>query len=235
MKRKAEETTVFRGALETYFQRFNPLDTRDFENTFDAYKRMYGYLMPSDQNAGILDLGCGAGHFLYFLVRMGYRNHLGVDRSEEFVTFIRERITKNAVKRDIFDFLDEEHKPFDLVVMNDFLEHVQKRRLQSLLRAVGRICADGGKVFIKTINMTFPLSTRSRYVDFTHEVGFTEESLRYILELSGFADVRFFPAEPSGLNSILRLLMWPLLRLAGQRIPRIVTPNIIAVASPSSA
>ena len=44
----------------------------------------------------------------------------------------------------------------------------------------------GGKIFVKTGNMSNPFSLRLRYIDFTHEVGFTEESFVQVLYIAGF-------------------------------------------------
>lgn len=233
MEHDSWELPDFEGPYESHFNKLNPLDRTAFERFFVSYSRMYGRFMPRNREARILDLACGAGHFLYFLAKMGYRNHLGVDQSEEFVEFIRARITPHVVSRDVFEFLEDVQESFDLIVMNDFLEHIPKERLQPFLRSVRKICDDAGRIFIKTINMTFPLSGRTRYVDFTHEVGFTEESLALLLELSGFHLVELYPAEPRGINSVLRISMSPFLRLVGRRIPRIVTPNLLAIARPS--
>jgi hypothetical protein len=72
----------------------------------------------------------------------------------------------------------------------------------------------------------------ARYGDFTHEVGFTEESLRYVLLQAGFGEIEFL--EPLGatgraarfaqrtarttLHGLLRLLTLPNGRQMRRRI-----------------
>ncbi|MCR8454597.1 MAG: class I SAM-dependent methyltransferase [Crenarchaeota archaeon] len=71
-----------------------------------CYKRWYGPFLPEDRDARILDIGCGMGHFLYFLKEEGYRNFLGVDISREQVNFVRKYITDKVVEADAFTFLE---------------------------------------------------------------------------------------------------------------------------------
>lgn len=169
---------------------------------------------------------------MYFLTRSGYLNHLGVDSSEEFVDFIRENITAGAQCADALAFVKEVSETFTVIVMNDFIEHVPKDRLQPLVKGVRAICDVDGMVFVKTPNMTFPLAGWSRYMDFTHEIGFTEESIEFLLEVSGFGEVEVHPAGPSGINNLIRLAMWPVLRISMRNVRRVVTPNLFAIARP---
>jgi hypothetical protein len=53
----------------------------------------------------------------------------------------------------------------------------------------------GGKVFIKTPNMENPFNLRSRYMDFSHEVGFTEHSLYEVLSTAGFRKSMYLELE----------------------------------------
>ena len=229
LKEKNQNAT-FQGAYESHFEKLNPLSPERFEQSAASYGRLYDPLMPKDKTARILDLGCGTGHFLHYLVTRGYANHLGVDVSEEFIKFVQRKITEKAVCEDALRFVEETDEKFRLITLNDFVEHIPKEKLPPFLSDVHGICAQNGKVFIKTINMTFPLSGWNRYMDFTHEIGFTEESISYLLELAGFSKVDVFPTGPRGMNAALRFLTLPLLRLLGRKIPRVVTPNLLATA-----
>lgn len=169
---------------------------------------------------------------MYFLAKSGYHNHLGVDSSEEFVDFIRENITAGVLRADALAFVKDVRETFTVIVMNDFIEHVPKDRLKPLVRGVRAICDDDGLIFIKTPNMTFPLAGWSRYMDFTHEIGFTEESIEFLLEVSGFSQVEVHPAGPAGINSLIRLAMWPVLRVSMRNVRKVMTPNLFVIARP---
>ena len=51
----------------TTFSAVNKLSQEEFENTAIGYDRVYGKLLPTHKAAKIIDIGCGAGHFLFYL------------------------------------------------------------------------------------------------------------------------------------------------------------------------
>lgn len=44
-------------------------------------KKRFKDILPDDKEAKIIDIACGAGHFLYFLQSQGYANASGIDLS----------------------------------------------------------------------------------------------------------------------------------------------------------
>ena len=144
--------------------------------------------MPENKNIKILDIGCGAGHFLYFLKETGYTNYFGIDISEEQIEFCRENVSKDVAVADGFEFL-KGNKNFNLIVLNDVLEHIAKERLFEFLELVRRALESGGKLMIKVPNMANPFSMQIRYCDITHDIGFTQSSLEQALMMAGFKDI----------------------------------------------
>lgn len=85
------------------------------------------------------------------------------------------------------------------------------------LRAIYRSLQEGGRLIINTHNASCPFSVGDLYGDLTHETLFTKESLRSMLQMSGFQDVHLFTAnlytfaDDSLVRSILkRMLLGPL-------------------------
>ncbi len=153
------------------------------------FRKNYGRHLPKDRAARILDLGCGPGHFLYYLQKDGYTDYLGIDSSPECLEFCRER-GLNAGLADAFVHLAENAGRYDAVVCNEFFEHLPKDRAFELARLCRLALSDGGVLLIKVPNMACPVAaTRSRYEDITHETGYVDESLRTMLEVSGFGEV----------------------------------------------
>lgn len=68
--------------------------------------RNYLKYLPKDKNAHILDLGCGMGHYIYALKKMGYCNVAGVDASESNVKFCVSH-HMNVVQDDIVNYLQK--------------------------------------------------------------------------------------------------------------------------------
>jgi len=70
------------------------------------------------------------------------------------------------------------------------LEHIPKPDIIPLLCSLRAALAPGGALIIEVPNMGNPFTGLfMRYADFTHEVGFTQPSMEYVLHKAGFARV----------------------------------------------
>jgi len=221
----------------SHFQRLNRLTREEYEQYAKSYGRDYDEFLPKDKSIRILDIGCGGGHFLYFLLKKGYYNVEGIDISPSQVLRCKQIVNAKVVVADVFKFLPLRKKTYDVIVMNDFIEHFTKKQIRTLLQLVYESLKDGGKVIIRTPNMASITGLRSRYMDLTHKTGFTEESLFQILEMSGFRDIIIKGISITGLKSkVSMFLMWLFVRLAYGAAgihppPRILTANLLACAS----
>ena len=224
--------------FSSYFKDVNDLSEKGFDKSAKFYSWIYKNFLPEDKNLKILDLGCGTGQFLYFLKKAGYKNYYGVDGSKEQIEFCKKRATESVEVSDAFKFLETKKEKFDVIVANDFLEHIQKQKLFEILGLIYDSLKSGGTLLVP--NMSNPFSLMDRYQDITHETGFTELSLLAVLEMSGFADVEIRGASyPTTsfvtvvgrlgaiiIYNVLRLLF----RIQGHRSPKFLDANIIAKA-----
>ena len=218
---------------------------QDYKLMNKYFHKNYFRFLPKNKNADILDLGCGMGHFLYFLKKEGYRNYIGIDLSQECVEYCLKNKLGN--KRNILfinaqKYLQKTKKKFDLIVMNDVIEHIKKEQITPVLSLIRKRTNKKGKVIIKTLNSANPITgNSSRYMDFTHTVGFTQESLAQTLRMAGFKKVKICPQNiwvfnplvnligktlQGFFNSIFRLFYL----LYGRKTTTIFTKDIIAVA-----
>jgi len=181
---------IFDSYLNSYYKDFNDLSIGGYERSAKFYNSFYREFLPEDKNAEIADLACGAGQFLYFLENKGYKNYLGVDISRQQIEFCKKMSINRVEEADAFIFLEKHKNEFDWIVLNDFIEHIKKERLMELLSLIYASLRKGGGVLIKTPSMTNPFSLMNRYIDITHEVGFTEHSLKEVLDMSGFKKVK---------------------------------------------
>jgi 2-polyprenyl-3-methyl-5-hydroxy-6-metoxy-1,4-benzoquinol methylase len=234
---------IYERFLESHFIRSNIPSREAFEYMAQCYRDWYGPYLPKNRDARILDFGCGMGHFLYFLKKMGYSNFIGIDISSQQVDFVKKYITSNVILADGIDFLKESLRKrdwFDVIILNDVIEHIPKVKTLELLKLIFNALKPGGKVFIKTENMGNPFNLNTRYKDFTHETGFTEHSLYQVLYVAGFRKIIVFGArEPCGRGVKARIV-----RLMGNSFhiflrslfhnllippPKILDKNIIAI------
>ncbi len=182
---------IFRRYMDTGFGDIHPCTPEEYEAYARYYARNWNPILPPPPGAAILDLGCGAGHFLYYLRKRGYANSRGVDLSRQCVDVCL-RQALNAEQADAFEFLQNQRAAFDAIVANDLMEHLTREdcfRLAALCRQALR---DRAPLVIKVPNAACPVGgARARYCDVTHETAFTAHSLRTLLVASGFSDVSF--------------------------------------------
>ncbi|UCG55028.1 MAG: class I SAM-dependent methyltransferase [Dehalococcoidia bacterium] len=171
------------------------LDAHSYESAAILYHQIYCNLLPRDKQAKVLDIGCGGGHFLYYLHREGYTNFLGIDISPYIVNFVKNNICERIEQADIFQFLKTKKNEYDIIVGNELVEHIPKGQIINMLELIHSALKSGGRVILKTPNMGAPFAIYARYLDFTHSIGFTEYSLAEILTVAGFQQVAIFPAS----------------------------------------
>lgn len=165
---------------------FSPGDSRYFEKNFEP-------ILPVNKKARILDIGCGAGYFLQYVRSLGYAYFLGIDLSKEQIDFCKKKHLGQhvALITDVKKFLSGKKLAFDFIMMNDVIEHIPKDDIIDVLSLVYASLSRGGRLVVKTANLKHRWGMAVRYMDFTHTTGFTEESLRQVLYLSGFRNVIF--------------------------------------------
>lgn len=164
-----------------------------------------------DKKSKILDLGCGYGSFLYFIQSLNYMNVTGLDISTEELAVCK-RIFKsyNFIQNDIFKYMDNTIEKFDVIYLSHVLEHIAKDKLFEFFDGIKKILNDDGYLIIIIPNSgAYFNSGVARYVDITHEIGFTDKSLRQALILAGFRniEVKNFYGVGNFLLNILRKIM----------------------------
>lgn len=142
-----------------------------------------------DEAARVLEIGCGPGYLLQALKERGFGRLEGIDLSPTNVAACRERFGLEGTSvADALPFLSSRPAAYDAIVLKDILEHVEKQRLSSFVAALAAGLAPGGRAIVQVPNMHWVAGLHERYMDLTHEVGFTRESLGQLLRLH-FADV----------------------------------------------
>jgi len=159
--------------FSSIFSHSNVFSQKEYQNSLSQFELNYEKFLPSLKKAKILDVGCGAGHFLYYLEKKGFTDFLGIDISPQQVGFCRENISQRVKQADAFEFLQGKESAFDAIVANDLLEHIPKEETIPFLKLVHAALKDKGIFLVRTPNMGNPFSLYPRYKDFTHEAGFT--------------------------------------------------------------
>jgi SAM-dependent methyltransferase len=184
------------GYRERLFERYlsaiyghlrNDLSAAGLERGARRYTLEFGAHLPADRDAPILEIGCGSGGFLRGCRALGYTRVQGIDVSPEQVRFCHDNGLPEVACADGLGFLRAHPERWAVVAMSDVLEHLPKREAVALLLTIHERLLPGGRVLIRVPNLSNPLNLRTRYVDLTHETGFTAESLARLLAATGFA------------------------------------------------
>lgn len=218
---------------------------KEFELHSKYFKKNYFRFMPSDKNCRILELGCGMGQFFYFCKENGFLNYEGIDASRENINFIKTNFGEDSRVEvaDILRFLTSENVGgYDVVVFNDVIEHLTKPEIFDVLDGVNKLLNDNGVFMIKTPNMANPyVNTAGRYIDFTHEIGFTEKSMRQVLRASGYHDIEIVGTDiyvfnpvisviAKVISKIINIFLFLFSALYGRTSLKIFEKDILAVA-----
>lgn len=187
-----------------------PATPESFAYEARVYRKTFGPLLPGDRGARIFELGCGAGSFLSYLKKAGYRDVAGADQDAGQIEAAKKMGVEGARAGDGFKVLAESPGAFDCVVAIDVLEHLTKDELFDRLETIHKALKHGGMLLWRSPNAEGPFFGRVRYGDLTHELAFTQFSARQAMAVAGFSDVEVFAEAPvvTGARSLLRALMW---------------------------
>lgn len=136
----------------------------------------------------VLDVACGIGYTVEMLLRQGYNNVKGIDISPEQVAVALKRDLP-VVEANVLDHLASTPNAYDAIIAFDFVEHLDRNELFRFLDAAGAALRPSGRLIVKTLNASSPFGARTRYSDLTHELSFTEKSLRSAFHVAGLQPV----------------------------------------------
>jgi cyclopropane fatty-acyl-phospholipid synthase-like methyltransferase len=196
-------------------QSLTPESVKDFKPRAAYLNRLIHHHFPLDKNAAMLDLGCGHGALLYYARKAGYHNITGVDRSPQQVAEAKRFGIDGVREGDLQQLLESlPDEALDVVIAFDVIEHFTKDELLPFVDEVYRILRKDGKWILHTANGESPFSGRSRYMDFTHELVFTRESITQLLKASRFRNVFCQEDTPAvhGFKSAIRWVLWKFIR-----------------------
>lgn len=206
------------------------------------YQKQMGNYLPENKKANIIDVGCGNGSVVWWLIQAGYYNAEGIDISEEQIESAIKIGVPNVKWADLTSYLKERDNFYDVVILRDVLEHFAKDEIITILEICRDSLKNNGKMILQVPNAESPFFGRLRYGDFTHEIAFCYSSLNQILNMIGMKHIECHPSGPvyTGIKSLMRIFVWKILEMFYKFLlyselgaaygKRIVTQSVIAVA-----
>ncbi|SEO72351.1 class I SAM-dependent methyltransferase [Propionispora vibrioides] len=188
-------------------------ENRDQRNNFidNLFKTHYLPHISRKKEEGILEIGCNRGYMLSALRKYGFTNVEGIDLSLEDIKMAKD-MGFCAESTNVFDHLDGNRK-YDVIISKDVMEHIPKDRQEEFVKRVYDALQPGGVALVQVPNMDWMFSNHERYMDFTHEIGYTRESLAdmYRLYFSG-DQVEVVPASYIFLNTLKQKIIFGFVR-----------------------
>jgi SAM-dependent methyltransferase len=131
--------------LEYYEKNFEKLIDRYEKANLDFIHKII--LDNTKKDDFILELGFGSGRELNFLFKNGYKNLYGIDGSEKFVEFVRQRFKSDNFKISILPEINIDKK-FDFIYSIAVIMHLPISSYEKLVKNISDRLKVGGKVFI---------------------------------------------------------------------------------------
>lgn len=193
---------VYERYLSTCYGALREPGDEDYRQNARVLRQVLLPHLPRDRAAAILDAACGIGYALEMLQAEGYASAVGVDISPEQVKAAQSRGLPVELG-DAFDVLARQQGRLDVILALDFVEHLQRDELLRFFDLARDALRPGGRVIVKTANASSLIGLRTRYGDITHEMIFTEKSLRQVFDTCGLRPVtitgeRFLPFTVKG-------------------------------------
>lgn len=207
---------LFEKYSDTHMKYVDSEDRRMLAWFREHVRRNYVPRMPEPATApAVLEIGCNRGYMLTALRELGYENLVGVDLSPADLEVAQGLFGLETHLADGAEFASSHAGEFDVIIMKAVLEHIEKAHVVPFLRQVAQGLKPDGTLIVEVPNMDWFFAQHERYMDFTHEVGFTRESLGQVFRLT-FGNAEVHPAEqvrhPDRRVRVARQLLLPLLR-----------------------
>jgi len=185
----------------------------DIRAQWPYYEKNYRqFLEKIPLNAEVLEVGSGPGSLLSWLNSLGYKNLYGIDASPGDVAFANRHLGREIVKLgDGMDHMIQHPGAYDVIFMKAVLEHQPKDKLLPIIKSAAGALKPGGFLLVDVPNMDWLFACHERYMDLTHEVGFTRESVTTLLQLV-FHDVKVKGSEIASPTRGQKWLRRPLIR-----------------------
>jgi 2-polyprenyl-3-methyl-5-hydroxy-6-metoxy-1,4-benzoquinol methylase len=177
----------------------DPRNHKNVENNINLYKN----ILPADKDAPILEIGFGEGWFIGICLSLGYSNIIVADFDAESKISNLDNSLSNNIKvlnidNTIIETLNDQETKFKFIHLSHVIEHIPKYDLIDLMVAIRGVLSDGACLLVRTPNMMSPAAPHLFYSTLGHEYGFSPNTIRDLINVSGYKAFEFKKVKYSG-------------------------------------
>jgi 2-polyprenyl-3-methyl-5-hydroxy-6-metoxy-1,4-benzoquinol methylase len=172
-----------------------------FENRYrgneEEVKKQQAQFLPYFDKAGkVLDLGCGRGEFLELLRENGI-DAQGIDLNEQMIEICRDK-GFDCQKGDVIESLNQcQDNSLGGIFSSQVIEHLPPHYLQRMIELAYFKLVPGGHLVLETLNPASVFGLVQIYfLDLTHQKPIHPQTLKFLMETSGFEDVEIQYSAP---------------------------------------
>jgi ubiquinone/menaquinone biosynthesis C-methylase UbiE len=138
-------------SVQEGYERWAPTYDRDPNPLLTLEERQLKLLIPPLEGKRVLDLACGTGRWLVWLMTRGASSGVGVDFSPGMLAAAKEKsaVSGRLVQADC-RAIPFAHAAFDLVVCSFAMGHIPD--LRCVVREVGRVATPGADVYVTDLH-----------------------------------------------------------------------------------
>lgn len=177
---------------QSYYRRWHDDSPEHLARMIRHFGEKLAPHLPPDRQARVLDVGCGMGFALEALRARGYQNLQGIEIDARQASAAQARNFTVAHVVESNAWLRAHPGSFELILILDVLEHVPREHQFEFLTSLHAALAPSGRLICTVPNANSSLAPRQRYMDWTHQGGFTEHSLEFALHHGGFHEIAIF-------------------------------------------
>lgn len=116
---------------------------KEYKRYYQFFRYNYAKHLPKSKEAKIIDMACGIGETVYSLQELGYTNVIGVDFDIENVEFCKSQ-GLSVEQGNIYHYFKGKEKQFDVIILNDIIEHIEKKNVISVIKDMKQSLKGGG-------------------------------------------------------------------------------------------
>jgi len=227
--------------MKNYLEYLESIQTpKNFQRKVEYLKYNFSKYF-NQKEISVLEVGPGLGEFVHFLNQKGIKTIDLIDQDKDILQNIKQKYLVRKIFLGDISSIQIKDK-YDVIFLLQVLEHIPKTKYHELLNTLYKQLNKDGKIIITVPNGNNPFSLTERYSDLTHQMLFTENSLKELpnycnLSKTTNLDIQPYNIPPYSLINIIRIILQKIIHififlglvLNGGVYSQLLTPNITLI------